>query len=194
MLKSGSMLGVTLICLLLIVITSTGVMLASHVMMRRDIFIIIVILTLYGVFAMLYEMYGPETTFFVALIYIVCLVYVCMRVAQFISQTEVLIWDLQHANQEAPNLLSIPNRKLQIMFWFRLYSLLLLSQLLIGNIIAMLLFSSYPWIPVIFDQTFTFIYYLALIYLFRPTSLNENLYDPVISNNNAIRCRIHRLM
>ena len=176
-LKSSAMLSVTLFCILLIVVTSTGVMLASRVMMRKDILIIVIILTLYGIFAMLYEMYGAVTYFFVTLIYMVCLVYVCMRVAQFISQTEVLIWDLQHNRND--HLLRIPNRKVQIMFWFRLYSLLLLGALLIGNIIALLLFSSYPWIPVVLDQSFIIIYFWLLIFLFRSSSLNENLYADV---------------
>jgi len=176
-LKASAMLSVTLFCILLIVVTSTGVMLASQVVMRKDIFIIVVILTLYGIFAMLYGMYGAVTNIFVALIYMICLVYVCMRVAQFISQTEVLIWDLQHNRND--NLLRIPNRKVHVMFWFRLHSLLLLGELLIGNIIALLLFSGYPWIPVILDQSFIVIYFFELIYLFRSSQLNEDLYADV---------------
>ncbi len=180
-LKSSATLAGTFFSLLLIVITSTGIMLASRVLLRRDLFIIVVILALYGVFAMLYEMYGSSTNFFVALIYMVCLVYVCMRVAKFISQTEVLIWDLQHGHNEPQNILRSPNRKLQIMFWFRLYSLLMLGALLIWSILYTFLFSSYPWVPVIIEQSLIYVYYIILIFLFRATSLNENLYDDVLS-------------
>jgi len=173
------MLAVTLLCLLVIVLTSTGVMLASRMLMGRDLLVIVVILALYGIFAMLYEMYGPITNLFVAIIYMVCLVYVCIRVARFISQTEVVIWDLQHSARRTATTLQIPSRKVQIMFWFRLYSLLLLSVLLIGNIISVFLFDSYPYIPVIFDQSIIYFYFILLVYLFRSTAINRNLYDEV---------------
>ncbi len=164
---------------MLIVATSTGMMLASEMLMKRDFFIVVVLCTLYAIFAMLYKMYGSATDFFMALIYMVCLVYVCMRVAHFISQVEVLMWDLQHSHNEAPSLLRSPSRKVHLMYWFRLYSLLLLGALLMGDVISSGLFSGYPWIPVVSEQSTIYVYFFILIYLFRSTRLNEYLYEDV---------------
>lgn len=169
--------------LMLIVFTSTGIMFINNAVMGKDILVMIIILFLYGVYAMLYILYGSIMSFFVALIYLICLIYVCKRTALLISKMASLIYDMEHATIIQLQAILIPRRKLEVTYWFRMYSVLLLTCLIAGNLLEIILFLNYQWIPELYNQGFQALNFIVLLYLFRSTSANQNLYEQVFNRS-----------
>ena len=183
--KIGTTLTVTLLCLMLAVFVSTGVVLISGIVMIKDLLVIIILLTLYAIYAILYVLYGPVVNFFMALIYLISLIYVCKRSALIISKMTSAIYDMEHSGHVNANELAIPTRKLEVIYWFRAHSLILFTVLIGGNLVGIALFASYSWIPELYNQSIEVFYLLSLLYLFRCTAANDILYNEV-----QIKCLI----
>jgi len=147
--------------------------------MLKDLLVVFILLALYSVYSILYVLYGPVVNFFMALIYLISLIYVCKRTALIISKMTSAIYDMEHSGSIIQREVSIPRRKLEVIYWFRMHSIILLALLIVGNLIGIAIFSSYPWIPEVYTQSLEIVYLLAILFIFRCTHANEILYNEV---------------
>ncbi len=175
------MLGAVLVDMMLVIMLSTGGLFLSNGAVAKDLVMVVILLALYAVYCILYVLYGSVVNFCLALIYLVSFIYVCKRAALIISRMASAIYDMEHSPNINPDHVAVPKRKMEVVYYFRICSLVLFPLLIGGNLVDVMFFSSFEWIPEVYTQGVYAIYFFALLYIFRCAEPNMVLYLDVPS-------------
>eukprot|EP00826_Nyctotherus_ovalis_P055791 TRINITY_DN7446_c0_g1_i6.p1 TRINITY_DN7446_c0_g1~~TRINITY_DN7446_c0_g1_i6.p1 ORF type:complete len:260 (-),score=42.47 TRINITY_DN7446_c0_g1_i6:164-943(-) len=186
-LMNGVVLANEFLYLALIYFISSGIMLLAGIFSVKDLVLIALFLAFYAVYAILYLLYGSVVQFLFAIIYLVMMIYTCRITSFTASKIASVMHDLQQSPHSSRSQLDIPQRKLQAVFLVRKCTIGLLVLLAAGSLMASILFSSYFWVAEIYNKNIKLIYLFILLYIFRCTSFNVVLYEPMPCTQSDIQ-------
>ena len=169
----------------LIYFISTGILLLPNVFSLKDLALIGLFIAIYTMYSALYLIYGSIMNILLGIIYLILIVYVC-RITSFVaSKIASAMYDLQQSSNHSE--LVIPQRKLHATFLIRKTTITLLILLVVGSLLAIILFSSFFWIAEIYNKSIKLVYLFVLLYTFRCTNFNVILYDPIPCVQSMVR-------
>lgn len=138
----------------------------------KDYVCVLLLLLLYVAYIVLYIIYKNDVDFFIPLICLIILIYSCKKLSLVLSKVTSSIYDLEQTDDVDRDGIEIAKRKLNLAYWLRAHTFLLMTLLIGGFIMGKLLFSRYSWITDIYDQGSKTLYFWTLLYLFRLTAHN----------------------